>query len=600
MPDGTISATIDAAGSVGSRTLRVGGQATLSGGSLSIAGSRVIDGVDAAVETRDGRLWLTRFAGRGFGGPLSASGDLPLNWVAEYLPAGWRLDQAPAAPKPAAFTLRAAPDLQTLGTWLRPEEPRRITGGLALRVSGTATALAVEALDAQLVIEPGTVTIREVPFTLAREATVAIARGRATIDRVTITAPAATASAAGTVGLTGERPLDATVSVAGALGFLTSMVPGRVAGRVEADFTATGTAAAPRLNGRLSLDDAAWVWPEQRIAFRDWTGAAVATADEVTIEKLSGRVNGGEADVTGTVTLGGTGSAGLTLRVRDAFVEVVRGFRSQADADLTLASTRDGARISGTITVTSGAYREPITAMARLFSAPRRAPAAAAGNSTLRGAVSLDVGLTASSPIVIENSAARLDLVPSLRFQGSLEEPVLLGTLDMVDEGRLSLLGRSFRLTEGRLTFPRTGDPTARLIGETRVGDYAVTMRAQGPMTNLEATYTSDPPLSQRDVQSLLVTGRTTDTRGTRSDDAEEFVLGTASSDLLGLAGQLVGLDSVQLGRGDFELGSSDVNPAMRLTVTQEHQRPVAAHPLAGSRQQQAHLDRRVDAQARL
>jgi outer membrane protein assembly factor BamA/autotransporter translocation and assembly factor TamB len=568
LPDGTISARIDAAGNVGSRTLRVGGQATLSAASLSIAGSRVIDGVDAAVETRDGRLWLTRFAGRGFGGPLSASGDLPLNWFAEYLPAGWRLDQAPAAPEPAAFTLRAAPDLQTLGTWLRPEEPRRITGGLALRVSGTATALAVEALDAQLVIEPGTVTIREVPFTLAREAKVAIARGRATIDRVTITAPAATASAAGIVGLTGERPLDATVSVAGALGFLTSMVPGRVAGRVEADFTATGTAAAPRLNGRLSLDDAAWVWPEQRMAFRDWTGEAVATADAVTIEKLTGRVNGGEADVTGTVTLGGTGTAGLTLRVRDAFMEVVRGFRSQADADLTLASARDGARISGTITVTSGAYREPITAMARLFSAPRKAPAAAAGNSTLRGAVSLDVGLTASSPIVIENSAARLDLVPSLRFQGSLEEPVLLGTLDMVDEGRLSLLGRSFRLTEGRLTFPRTGDPTARLIGETRVGDYAVTMRAQGPMTNLEASYTSDPPLSQRDVQSLLVTGRTTDTGGTRSDDAEEFVLGTASSDLLGLAGQLVGLDSVQLGRGDFELGSSDVNPAMRLTVS--------------------------------
>ena len=69
-------------------------------------------------------------------------------------------------------------------------------------------------------------------------------------------------------------------------------------------------------------------------------------------------------------------------------------------------------------------------------------------------------------------------------------------------------------------------------------------------------------------MQSLLVTGRTTDTAGTRSDDAEEFVLGTASSDLLGLAGQMVGLDSVQLGRGDFELGSSDVNPAMRLTVT--------------------------------
>ena len=39
LPEGAISATIDAAGSVGSRTLRVGGQATLSGGSLSSPGA---------------------------------------------------------------------------------------------------------------------------------------------------------------------------------------------------------------------------------------------------------------------------------------------------------------------------------------------------------------------------------------------------------------------------------------------------------------------------------------------------------------------------------------------------------------------------------
>ena len=175
---------------------------------------------------------------------------------------------------------------------------------------------------------------------------------------------------------------------------------------------------------------------------------------------------------------------------------------------------------------------------------------------------------TASSPIIIENSAGRLDLVPSMKLQGTLAEPAFFGTLDMVDNGRLTLLGRTFRLSEGRVVFPGVGDPEVQLIGETRVGDYDVTLRTQGPVADLQATYTSDPPLSQRDLQSLLVTGRTTDIAGTKGDDNEAFVLGTASSDLLGLAGQMVGLDSVQLGRGDFELGSSDVNPAMRLTVS--------------------------------
>ena len=569
VPEGTLSATIDAAGSVGNRTLRVGGQATLSTGSLSVAGSRVIDGVDAAVETRDGRLWLTRFAGRGFGGPLSASGDLPLSWVAEYLPAGWRLDQAPAAPKPAAFTLRAEPDLQTLGTWLRPEEPRRITGGLALRVSGTATAPSVEALDSRLVIEPGTVTVRDVPFTLAQAVTVAIERGQATIERFTITAPAATASAAATVGLTGEQTLDATVSMSGALGFLTSMLPGRLAGRVEADFTATGTAAAPRLNGRLSLDDAVWVWPAQRLALRDWSGVVTLSSGTVAVERLTGHLNGGEAEVSGSLTFGGGGAArgiGITMTVRDAFAEVLEGFRSQADADLTLQAAGEGARLTGTLTVTSGAYREPITAMARRFSASQPAPVRT-GASPM-GAVELDVRLTASTPIVIENSAGRIDLMPNVSVRGTLAEPRMFGSLDMVDDGRLSLMGRTFRLSEARVAFSGDGDPDVLIIGETRVGDYQVTLRAGGPVTDMQASYSSDPPLSERDLRSLLVTGRTADISGTGSADDEMFVLGTASSDILGMAGQMVGLDSVQLGRGDFELGSSDVSPAMRLTVS--------------------------------
>ena len=254
------------------------------------------------------------------------------------------------------------------------------------------------------------------------------------------------------------------------------------------------------------------------------------------------------------------------MTIRDAFAEVLEGFRSQADADLTLQAAGDGARLTGTLTITSGAYREPITAMARRFSAPKAAPVRS-GASPL-GAVELDVRLTASTPIVIENSAGRIDLVPNVSVRGTLAEPRMFGTLDMVDDGRLTLMGRTFRLSEARVAFSGDGDPDVLIIGETRVDDYHVTLRAGGPMTDMEASYSSDPPLSERDLRSLLVTGRTADISGSGSADDEMFVLGTASSDILGLAGQMVGLDSVQLGRGDFELGSSDVSPAMRLTVS--------------------------------
>ena len=64
------------------------------------------------------------------------------------------------------------------------------------------------------------------------------------------------------------------MSASGALGFLSSLIPGRLAGAFNASFKAAGTAADPSLTGNLSLDDAAWVWQEQRIALRDWSGEA--------------------------------------------------------------------------------------------------------------------------------------------------------------------------------------------------------------------------------------------------------------------------------------------------------------------------------------
>ncbi len=565
--DGTIAAKIEASGAIDSRKVRVGGQAAVAGGALRAGDSPIVDGLDAAMEVRNGRLRLTRLEGSCFNGPLTASGDLPLNWIEPYLPGGWRIDDLPASPAPASFDARAEPDVSALGTWMRPDEPGRMSGKLRLRASGTASAPAIDAVEAVAVVEPDTVTVRDAAFTLAKPAEMRFMGGFAVIDEAALMAPGTTASASVRLELAGERRIDGRLIASGALGFLSSVVPGRVAGEFKTEVRASGTVADPGLTGNLSLDGAAWVWPEQRIAFRDWSGHATLDREAVTIGALNGHLNGGDAEVSGEVRFKG-GGRGLTLRVRDAFAEVVKGLRSQADADLTLARAGEGARLSGKVTVTSGAYREPITAMARLFASAPAGSARTESEPSPLGAIALDVELSAAAPIIIENSAGRLDLRPSMKLQGTAAEPALFGSLDMVDEGRLSLLGRTFRLTEGSVVFAGTGDPSVQLIGETRVGDYDVTLRTGGPVSRLEPTFTSEPPLSQRDLQSLLVTGRTTDIAGKKGSDDEDFALGAASSDLLGFAGQMVGLDSVQLGRADFELGASDVDPAMRLTVS--------------------------------
>ena len=109
--------------------------------------------------------------------------------------------------------------------------------------------------------------------------------------------------------------------------------------------------------------------------------------------------------------------------------------------------------------------------------------------------------------------------------------------------------------------------PRLDVTGNTRVGDYTVYLRLTGPANEIETSLISDPPLGERDLQTLLVTGQRRAWPG--RSDADQVAVGAASGDVLGFAGQFLGFDSVVVGTtDDLALVSSDVDPALRLTVS--------------------------------
>ena len=71
--EGAVSATLDASGSFDRRRVRLTGKASLAGAELGGGESPFVDGLNAAVDIRDGRLWLSSLTARGFRGPVSAS-----------------------------------------------------------------------------------------------------------------------------------------------------------------------------------------------------------------------------------------------------------------------------------------------------------------------------------------------------------------------------------------------------------------------------------------------------------------------------------------------------------------------------------------------
>src|SRR5690606_31575249 len=132
---------------------------------------------------------------------------------------------------------------------------------------------------------------------------------------------------------------------------------------------------------------------------------------------------------------------------------------------------------------------------------------------------------------------------------------------------------------------PTAIEPELNFRARTQIGGHGITLGVTGPIDALENELESDTPnLTEADIISLLVTGRTLAEAGrAQTDVAREQVLGYLSGDLLGFAGRALCLDAVRLERGvsadtlptDLALFAGDEDPASRLTISKLLRRDV-------------------------
>jgi outer membrane protein insertion porin family len=510
--------------------------------------------------------------------------------VLRYLPPASRERLSGEGPLRVDLTVRRDGSVAVIGgdvfaqaTVVRQKVPQRIgrrplgaqglSGEVRLALDLRASAFDLGAIDGTIVAS--TLAISAGQFAIAQQspATMRIEQGRLHIDRFDVKLPVGQLAASGTIGLLSPHQADLRVRGASALGLLDVLLPGVAGGRAVFDLQMTGPMASPQYEATIELTDASVLLPEGRASFAGWTGRLEVTGETVTATGLTGQINGGDVTLDGTVTRrGAEPSSPLTITARNVFLEIVDGLRSELNADLSWRNPSGRAALSGTATITADPYTEPATAMARMVAALTRASTEQrdALPPHWLGDTTLDVKLQSSGPLTIENSIGNVELVPDLHLTGTISAPGLGGSIAVVDDGRIRVGGRSYRLRESSIVFtPEQGlVPRLNVSGETRIGDYDVTLRLSGSADAIETSLSSNPPLSDRDLQSLVVTGQTAGLTG-ETANSDAFAVGAASGDVLGVAGQFVGLDSVRVGSSDdLELVSSDVEPSTRLTVS--------------------------------
>ncbi len=368
------------------------------------------------------------------------------------------------------------------------------------------------------------------------------------IDARTRIASLADLRARGTIGGTLRAPGSLALKTNGQidLTLLDPLLAGggrQVRGQARLDANVAGTAAAPRLDGRLGLADGAFWDRRLGLALTDIKGRLALSGDRMRVERFTARAGAGTLTLEGDV---GVLASGLPLDLR----LVARGaspiqsdlVSAQGDADLRLQGrAAEALTASGTISLSRAEVRLPErlpTAIAVLEvrergtrSHPPRSERAAAG-SALSPKVALDLMLSAPRAVYVRGRGVDAELGGQVRFRGTLDAPELSGGFDLL-RGEYELVGQTLRFDRGRLGFDGAAglDPTLDLEARATAAGSTAILNLLGTATAPRIELRGEPELPEDEVLSRLLFG----VAGGRLSGLQAARLGMAAASLAGL-----------------------------------------------------------------
>lgn len=351
-------------------------------------------------------------------------------------------------------------------------------------------------------------------------------------------------------------------------------------GQGQVEVALGGTLETPDLRGDLRLDARRIRYSGVRIPIDDLKAHVVFEGDEARVEELNFLTGGGPTIGTGSLTLGDPDSQGglgairagsLRLQGEDVKTSVPEGFQSISDLDLKLIIDSSGAMLRGRVDLERGIYSKEFRVESSLMSDDQTALPELPPLAGLLGEVKLDCTLSTAGEVGLRNDLGRIDGEGVLRVQGTIARPELTGRLTAIEGGRVTLRNVRYRVTQGTLDFddPLAIDPTFEIRAETSVAEYQISLAIRGKADDFDYELTSNPPLPESDIVSLLITGRTLGDVGSQSSG---FAEGVASSYLAGqltqeLSDQISALSALDVLTIDPLYVNGQGDPTTRITV---------------------------------
>jgi outer membrane protein assembly factor BamA/autotransporter translocation and assembly factor TamB len=388
-----------------------------------------------------------------------------------------------------------------------------------------------------------------------------------------------------------------------------------VEGQVETKLALRGTTDKPDLNGFINIANTQIQTVKPPLILSDLGAEIRFSGDRMDIARASGKLNEGALAASGGAGLSASGLRDSTVRLTlsKAQLEYPEGLQSEISSDIRVTGSSPALVAQGDVNIENAIYVKDIDLTQEIFrritadkddtivsGAPRKAPAAA---DQLR----LELQVKTVGPISVDNNMASLDMNGEFQVRGTISDPVILGRA-AVEEGGEIYFGAGvaasnsvaderrdrYVIERGVITFnnPLLTEPELDFEATHEIDKsderYVITLRATGTPAKLRTEFTSDPALDERDIQAMLLTGRTyTELQQSVLAVGQENLASYFSGQVSGFfegAGSALGLDTVRIEpvaiAGETDLGA-------RLTLGKDITRNLGliySQSLAGAR----------------
>jgi translocation-and-assembly-module (TAM) inner membrane subunit TamB-like protein len=302
--------------------------------------------------------------------------------------------------------------------------------------------------------------------------------------------------------------------------FVRQFVPAleQLDGELGLDVNVSGTIGRPVLSGAGDMTvNVARFTNATLPALRNFNARLDFARDALTLERFGGELAGGPFRISGRVTFPKLTQPTLDLQLKADSVLVARNdtLTARADADLKVTGPFAAATVTGNVAMTNSHILKNIDLIPiGLPGRPAPQPPSARPEFSLPTPPfrdwKFDVAIKTKDPVLIRGNLATGGATSDLKLTGTGLRPALQGAVQMQNVEATLPFSR-LEVSRGSLTFTSDDsmNPRIDLQGTSVIRDYTVRVYVYGTLLSPEAIFTSEPPLAQEEIISLIATGAT-------------------------------------------------------------------------------------------